>query len=223
MWSGHGGQAGAKADHPAPRTPHQNDLRPIPIGGQPSGQGAVNPVVKARSQWGSGLVKAVSPLSQPLRTRERRGRDSGCALTTVTTVTEEAHRDREAPRPRVHPQRQDRAVTRVSSVAARRGCALLADRGAAHTGAALRRGAPRPGGRSLDLEPCAGDREEQPLRGWTTRGGHHERANISTAALGQAGLARGARAVVTGFFFGGWCNPRLRLQEQNPPLNWRIS
>lgn len=218
MWSGQRGHAAAKAGRPAPRTPHQNDLRPIHLGGQPGGQGAVNPVVKARCQWGSGLVKAVNPLSQPLRARERRGRDSGCAL---TAVTEEAHRDREAPRPGVPRQRTPRASAGAPGLATWRRRALLAEGRAARAGSTLRRRAPRPDRWSWSSQPRARVREVQPLRGWTPRRCHHERSSRATAAFGSSSISRGARAVVSRSFFGRLRYPRLRLQEQNPPLNWR--
>lgn len=223
MWSGQRGHAAAKAGDPAPRTPHQNDLRPMNVSGQPSGQGVVKAVVNPATQWGSGLVKAVNPLSQPLRTREIEKRECGCALTTVTTVTEEAHRDREAPRPGVPRERSHRACSGACSVATWHRGSMLAHGRRHRAGAPVRRGAPRPRGRARDLEPRTRDSQEQPVRGRPTWCGHHQRARRSTAPIGAPRISRGPRPVVKPSFFGYRRYPRLRLQEQNPPLNWRKS
>lgn len=225
MWSGQRGHAAAKAGRPAPRAPHQNDLRPIHLGGQPGGQGAVKPVVKARSQWGSGLVKAVNPLSQPLRTRERRGRECGTALTTVTTVTGGDH-DREAPRPGVPSERAHRPATGAPSVEAWRRRAVLALPTHPAAWLAVRRGAHPAEPRSRAVEP----RTRAQVQGHRVSGQPCARWSLcSSSSVGEgcrSSAVAGFASVVTepSFFGGSVVPPPSALQATlplNSTLNWR--
>lgn len=227
MWSGHRGHEAARAGHPAPRAPRKNDLRPELPSGQPGGQGAVNEMVRARSQWGSGLVKAVNPLSQPLRTRETRGRECGCALTTVTTVTGE-HHDREAPRPGVPSQRPHRPTAGAPSLATWRRCAVLAMPARPRARLALRRGPHPPTRRARTLEP----RARASVQGHRVSGQPGTRWSLCSSASTDEGCrsssVAGLAAVVSrGVFFGGSLVPPPSALQATLPLNpaliWRIS
>lgn len=132
----------------------------------------------------------------------------------------DGHHDREAPRPRVPRQRPHRARSGQALLAPRHRGHVLAMRTRARAGLALRHWAPRPGCQTHTIEPRARARAVQPQRGRTTRCRHHERST-TTPGVDHAHLACRSRAVVTGVFFAGPSNPRLRLQQQNPPLNWR--
>lgn len=227
MWSGQRGHAGARAGIRTPRTPHQNDLRPIDLGGQASGQGAVRPVVKARSQWGSGMVKAVNPISQPLRTRETRGRECGCALSTVTTVTGDDH-DREAPRPGVPSERAHRAAAGAPSLAAWRRRAVLALPTGHGSRLALRRGP-----HSAEPRPCAVEpRTRTQVQGRRVPGQPSPRRSLGASPAAGEGcrastFAGLASVVIAASFFGGSVVPPPSALQATLPLNsaliWRIS
>lgn len=221
-----GGLTGGR--RPAPRTPRRTELRPDYWGWSRQraglGQGVVNPA----SQWGSGLVKAVNPPTQPLRVRRSRGIDGVPALTTLTTrIGLEPSRVEQASRSRVPAQCPSRACAGAPGLAA--GCRglLLALRSSTRTGHAVRCRAPRPGRWAGPGEPRTRVRALQPAGRWPARRGDHQRP----AATARATCPRGAtapvgrrrpRAVVTAgraVFFVDRCNPRLRLQQHLFPLN----
>ena len=221
-----GGLGGPGARTTAPRAPRSEELRSDNAPGPASGPGAVQEAVQARSQWGSGLVQAVHPLSTYSRVKKRRERNRATTWTTWTTETGD-HHDCEASRPGVHPQRGDRACSRAPRLEARQRGQVLAARMPDPSGSTLGRGSRRPERRSRAVEPGTRVRALQPLGRRAARCCADERATwrCSPVAHGPARLDRRARALVTTsdrLFFAGRSYPRLRLQEPLFPLNWSI-
>lgn len=229
QWSRQARAAGPGRRRPAPRAPRSEELRSDHACGPTGGPGAVHPVVQPRSQAGGGLVQPVHPSSTYSRARKRTERSKTTGWTTWTAQTgSECHRVGQASRSRVSAQRPARSCPGASCLAARHRGSLLALRVRDRAGHALRRRSPGRGRRAQPVEPRARVRAMQPARWWSARCRAYQRAarpgrSRSCASGCWPAWRRGPRAVVRPGLFVGWCYPRLRLQQQLLPLNWRLS